>query len=117
MRPTWPKKLWNSEQESGRNRLGVFAKFCTPVVANGKVYMATFAEPASTGKPAPHNKLVVYGVLNGDIPAPVTTGKSLMETIRKAGRFQPICNRKLRYYKHLRRPFSWRFDLCKNYFW
>lgn len=54
-------ELWNSEQESERDRLGMFAKFCPPVVANGKVYMATFAEP---GKPAARNKLVVYGLLN-----------------------------------------------------
>lgn len=56
------KELWNSEQNSGRDHLGMFAKFCPPVVANGKIYMATFAEPAS-GKPAPPNKLVVYGLL------------------------------------------------------
>lgn len=57
------KELWNSEQESGRDRLGMFAKFCTPVVANGKVYMATFAEPSSGASGRP-NKLVVYGLLD-----------------------------------------------------
>lgn len=58
------KELWNSEQESGRDRVGMFAKFCPPVVANGRVYMATFAEPAKSGKSAAPNKLVVYGLLN-----------------------------------------------------
>ena len=57
------KELWNSEQESARDRVGMFAKFCPPVVANGKVYVATFAEPAPAGKSAPPNKLVVYGLL------------------------------------------------------
>ncbi len=50
-------ELWNSEQESRRDKVGLFAKFCPPVVANGRVYLATFAEP---GVP---NRLVVYGPL------------------------------------------------------
>jgi hypothetical protein len=58
------KELWNSEQDSGNNRLGMFAKFCPPVVANGKVYMATFADPSAGGKSTARNKLVVYGLLN-----------------------------------------------------
>ncbi|HEY3841277.1 MAG TPA: hypothetical protein VGL72_32120 [Bryobacteraceae bacterium] len=57
-------ELWNSEQSGGRDHLGMFAKFCPPVVANGKVYMATFAQPQKSGKTTP-NKLVVYGLLNG----------------------------------------------------
>ena len=44
------QELWNSEQESGRDRLGMLAKFCPPVVANGKIYMATFADPAAGWK-------------------------------------------------------------------
>jgi hypothetical protein len=66
------QELWNSEQESGRDGLGMFAKFCPPVVANGKLYMATFADPASAGKPVAPNKLVVYGLLNGSIRPAVT---------------------------------------------
>jgi hypothetical protein len=58
------KELWNSEQDAAHNRLGRFAKFCPPVVANGKVYLATFAEPAANGKPPVPNKLVVYGATN-----------------------------------------------------
>jgi hypothetical protein len=54
-------ELWDSEQNAGRDRLGMFAKFCPPVVANGKVYMATFAPPADA--PAGPGKLVVYGLL------------------------------------------------------
>ncbi len=53
------KELWNSEQNAARDRVGMFAKFNPPVVANGKVYLATFQDP-STYK----NKLVVYGLLN-----------------------------------------------------
>jgi hypothetical protein len=53
------KELWNSEQNAGRDHVGMFAKFCPPVVANGKVYLATFA-----GKSGHANKLVVYGLLS-----------------------------------------------------
>ncbi|HTM49183.1 MAG TPA: hypothetical protein VL285_10895 [Bryobacteraceae bacterium] len=51
------RELWNSEQEPRRDRPGMFAKFCPPVVANGKVYLATFAEPGRA------NRLAVYGLL------------------------------------------------------
>jgi hypothetical protein len=46
-------ELWTSDKNpDGDDRLGNFAKFCPPVVANGKVYMATFSR-----------ELVVYGLL------------------------------------------------------
>jgi hypothetical protein len=43
-------ELWNSNQTPGDN-LGNFAKFCSPTIANGKVYLATFS-----------NQVVVYGL-------------------------------------------------------
>jgi len=45
-------ELWNSEQDPARDSVGTFAKFVPPMVANGKLYMATF-----------NNALVVYGLL------------------------------------------------------
>jgi hypothetical protein len=51
------KELWNSEQNAARDRVGMFAKFCPPVVANGKVYLATFNDGSGA------NKLNVYGML------------------------------------------------------
>ncbi len=51
------KELWNSEQNSARDRVGMFAKFCPPVVANGRVYLATFNDGSRT------NHLNVYGLL------------------------------------------------------
>jgi len=57
------KELWNSTLDVSRDRLGMFAKFCPPVVANGKVYMATFAEPAKAGQPRHPNRLAICGVL------------------------------------------------------
>ena len=47
------KLLWSSEQMSLRDAVGNFAKFNTPVVANGKVYLATFS-----------NKFDVYGLIS-----------------------------------------------------
>ncbi len=59
-------ELWNSSSNEGRDGLGMFAKFCPPAVANGKVYMATFAEPSKAGQTGHPNKLVVYGLLPGN---------------------------------------------------
>ena len=50
------KELWNSHQSVGRDDFGNYAKYCPPVVTNGKVYMATFS-----------NQVVAYGIL----PAPL----------------------------------------------
>jgi hypothetical protein len=46
------KELWNSEQNSALDSVGLFAKFCPPTIANGKVYLATFS-----------GQLDVYGLL------------------------------------------------------
>ena len=47
-------ELWNSDMDAEEaDRVGSFAKFCPPVVANGKVYLATFSR-----------ELVVYGLLS-----------------------------------------------------
>jgi hypothetical protein len=59
------KELWNSSMNEARDRVGMFAKFCPPVVANGKVYMATFAEPAKAGHAERPNSLLIYGLLPG----------------------------------------------------
>jgi hypothetical protein len=59
------KELWNSSMNEVRDRVGMFAKFCPPVVANGKVYMATFAEPAKAGHAERPNSLLIYGLLPG----------------------------------------------------
>ncbi len=44
-------ELWNSSTDETRDGYGYFAKFATPTVANGKVYVPTFS-----------NQLAVYGL-------------------------------------------------------
>jgi hypothetical protein len=44
------KELWNSNQTSG-DGVGYYAKFCSPTIANGHVYLPTFS-----------NKVIVYGL-------------------------------------------------------
>jgi hypothetical protein len=47
-------ELWNSDMDAeGNDRVGSLAKFCPPVVANGKVYLSTFSR-----------ELVVYGLFS-----------------------------------------------------
>ena len=46
------QELWNSNMNAARDGLGLLAKYIAPTVANGKVYVATFA-----------NALQVYGLL------------------------------------------------------
>jgi hypothetical protein len=46
-------ELWDCQIDAARDSVGNWAKFVPPMVANGRVYMATFS-----------NQLVVYGTLN-----------------------------------------------------
>ncbi len=48
------QELWNSDN-NGADQLGNYAKMCPPTIANGKVYVATFA-----------NSLNVYGLLESN---------------------------------------------------
>ena len=38
------KELWNSNLNDRTDRVGYFAKFCPPTIANGHVYLATFSK-------------------------------------------------------------------------
>ena len=46
------KELWNSRQNATRDDVGMYAKFASPTIANGHVYLPTFS-----------NRVVVYGLL------------------------------------------------------
>jgi hypothetical protein len=54
------KEIYNSDQApNGADAVGNFAKFVSPTVTNGRVYVATFS-----------NKIVVYGAKGGTPPPP-----------------------------------------------
>jgi outer membrane protein assembly factor BamB len=73
------RTLWTSEQFSQRDRLGLFAKFSPPVVAAGKVFVATYGDdeqrqtyspPQQRPTQFPKNyDVAVYGLLNPPLPA------------------------------------------------
>ena len=67
------RELWNSNQDSVRDFSGSWAKFSPPIVANGKVYLATF-----------DNALNVYGLLPGGATIAATTGTSQSATVNAA---------------------------------
>ncbi len=48
--------LWSSQMNSARDNFGAFAKFVPPLVANGKVYVATFS-----------GQVAVYGLLGSTV--------------------------------------------------
>ncbi len=54
-------ELWNSTMNSARDNFGSFAKFVPPLVANGKVYVATFS-----------NQVAVYGLLSSYTVSPTS---------------------------------------------
>jgi hypothetical protein len=45
------RELWNNRQNSSRDAAGTYAKFASPTIANGHVYLPTFS-----------NRVVVYGL-------------------------------------------------------
>ena len=63
-------ELWNSKQNAGRDDFGNFAKFVSPTVVNGKVYLATFS-----------NQLAVYGL----VPTFGLSPKPTSQTITAGG--------------------------------
>jgi hypothetical protein len=52
-------ELWNSRQNLSRDDFGIYAKFCPPMIANGKVYLSTFS-----------NIFAVYGLLPPKVAPP-----------------------------------------------
>jgi len=58
------EEIWNTRINPGADDVGMFAKFCPPIVANGKVYLSTFS-----------NMINVYGLLPKvapTAPTPIT---------------------------------------------
>ena len=66
-------ELWNSDLVSQRDSLGLFSKFATPTIANGRVYVPTFS-----------NALAVYGLLSSPPPATVPLSTQITNVVNGA---------------------------------
>jgi hypothetical protein len=55
-------ELWNSDWHQARDGAFMFAKFTPPVVANGRVYLATFGSIPADGKQTLTGGVNVYGL-------------------------------------------------------
>ena len=71
--------LWTDKTNDARDEIGNFAKYVPPVVANGKLYMATFGPLGTTNG---SGALVVYGLLKPELTisvanASMTAGAAL----------------------------------------
>ena len=51
--------LWSDKTNDARDEIGCFAKYCPPLVANGKVYVPNFGPLGTTDG---SGSLVVYGL-------------------------------------------------------
>jgi len=79
-------ELWTSDMDAeGDDRIGCLAKFCPPVVANGKVYLSTFSR-----------ELVVYGLFEDAVKAARTDDVGIFQLrdigpVQKSGTY--VCSR------------------------
>ncbi len=93
------RQLWTSELSGPRDRLGLFAKFSTPAVAGGKVFVATYGDKEAlqryagtrpTQLPARY-QLAVYGLLqHGPQPKPVVNQDRGDVTVTRASATEPL---------------------------
>ena len=61
------KVLWSDKDNDARDEIGLFGKYCPPMVANGKMYVPNFGPVGTTDG---SGNLVVYGLFN---PPPQNT--------------------------------------------
>jgi Bacterial Ig-like domain (group 3)/MBG domain (YGX type) len=73
------KLLWSDKTNDGRDEIGLFSKYCPPLVANGKMYVPNFGPVGTTSG---SGSLVVYGLLVPELTvnvanATMTAGSAL----------------------------------------
>jgi Bacterial Ig-like domain (group 3)/MBG domain (YGX type)/PQQ enzyme repeat len=71
--------LWSDKTDDARDEIGIFSKYCPPMVANGKVYVPNFGPLGTTDG---SGSLVVYGLLQPQLTvdvanASMTAGSAL----------------------------------------
>jgi hypothetical protein len=94
------KQLWTSELSGPRDRLGLFAKFQAPTVADGKVYVATYGDAEQRqvygGNTRPAQQparyyVAVYGLLgHGGHEKPIVNQDADDVTVTKAVATAPV---------------------------
>lgn len=73
--------IWSSATNPSRDSLGNFAKFNPPVVADGKLFVGSFYDPAQSPLNTTSDQLVVYGLLKPALVEPLLgTGITYGET-------------------------------------
>jgi hypothetical protein len=72
-------ELWNSNQNPGRDSPGQLAKFTSPTVANGRVYLSTFSQ-----------QVCVYGLLPNVQPLEAPTNLTATATSKTSATLQWI---------------------------
>ncbi len=80
--------LWSSQQNAARDAVGTLAKFNTPVIANGTVFMGSFALASQGGGSYPGSTayLNAYGLLT---PATETPTNTLTSTATPTATYTP----------------------------
>jgi hypothetical protein len=76
--------LWSDKDNDARDDIGIFGKYCPPMVANGKMYVPNFGPVGTTDG---SGNLVVYGLFN-----PPSTKPTLTVTANNATRVYGAAN-------------------------
>jgi hypothetical protein len=92
------RQLWTSDLSGARDRLGLFAKYVSPTIAGGKVFVATYGdnEPLVKYQGArptqfPNYYVAVYGLLPAhDHPKPIVNQDAADVTVVKAAATTPL---------------------------
>jgi len=71
------KLLWTDKTNDARDEIGLFAKYCPPIVANGKLYVPNFGPLGTTNG---SGSLVVYGLLQPQLTVNVANATMTVDS-------------------------------------
>ena len=79
--------LWSDKTQDARDEIGRFAKYCPPVVANGKMYIPNWGPVSNTDG---SGNLVVYGLLPTAPTLPLLTVTVQNASVTTGGTLPPL---------------------------